>query len=72
MNEPTDIEINIEESAADVLRAAKIESAALKVRVSQPGTVAEKAATAVELCDLLDWCTVMAAICHPSYDGGER
>ena len=68
MNEDIEIEINVEESAATFLRSAQIESAALKTRISEPATPTEKAATAVALCDLLDWCEVVAGICHPSYE----
>lgn len=63
-----DIEIDVEASAATFLRAAQLESAALKVRILEPATPTEKAATAVELCDLLDWCAVVAGICHPSFE----
>ena len=68
MNEDIEIEINVEESAATFLRSAQIESAALKVRILEPLSPTEKAGTAVELCDLLDWCEVVAGICHPSYE----
>lgn len=67
MNDDIDIEIDVQESAAQFLRGAQHESAALKARISNPQSPLEQAHTAVELCDLLDWCQVLAGICRPSF-----